>query len=248
MYKFFVQEKQIENNKISINNDDVNHIKNVLRLNIGEQLEISNSDTGESFVCKILDFENSRVNCEIIEKIADVSETNINLHILQGLPKSDKMEFIIQKCTELGVKEFTPVLFNRCIVKLNGKDEQKKIERWQKISEVAAKQSKRDIVPKINNVIKLDKIIERIKQYDIIIVAYEEEKENGIKQELQKINGKENLKIGILIGPEGGIEKEEIEQLKEAGAKIVTLGKRILRTETAPIVMSSVIMYELNEM
>jgi len=248
MYNFFVKINQIENKKITINNDDVNHIKNVLRLNIGEKIEISNSDTEESFVCKIVNFKNNTVICEIIEKINELSETSIHLHVLQGLPKSDKMELIIQKCTELGVKEFTPVNLNRCIVKLNGKDEQKKIERWQKISEVAAKQSKRNIIPKVNSVIKLEKIIELIKEYDIILVAFEEEKDNKIKKELQKVNKKENLKIAILIGPEGGLEKEEIEDLKQAGAKIVTLGNRILRTETAPIVMSSIIMYELNEM
>lgn len=248
MYKFFVKENQIEEGKITINNDDVNHIKNVLRLAIKEQIEISNSDTGESFVCKILDFENNLVHCEIKDKIEDSSETSIHLHILQGLPKSDKMELIIQKCTELGAKEFTPVALNRCIVKLNGKDEVKKIERWQKISEVAAKQSKRSIIPKVNSVVKLDKVIELIKEYDIILVAFEEEKVNTIKQELQKIDKKENLKVGILIGPEGGIEKEEIELLKNAGAKIITLGNRILRTETAPIVMASVIMYEFEQM
>jgi len=248
MYKFFVKENQIENNKISITNNDVNHIKNVLRLSEGENIEVSNSDTGESFCCKIVCLENDKVICEIINNLEQSSEANIDLHILQGLPKSDKMELIIQKCTELGVKEFTPVALNRCIVKLIGKDEIKKIERWQKIAEVAAKQSKRSIIPKVNNVIKLEKIIELITQYDIIFVAYEEETANTIKKELKELKSKENLKIGILIGPEGGIEKEEIELLENAGAKIVTLGKRILRTETAPIVMASVIMYELDQM
>lgn len=251
MYKFFVNENQIENKKITIINDDVNHIKNVLRLTKGETIGVSNSENSDSFICKISNFENNTVICEILEKIKDVSEPKINLHVLQGLPKSDKMELIIQKCTELGVKEFTPLALNRCIVKLTGKDEAKKIERWQKISEVAAKQSKRSIIPKVNLVIKLDKIIEQIEEYDIILVAYEEEKQNTIKKELKELkksNKKENLKIGIIIGPEGGIEKDEIEFLKKSGAKIVTLGNRILRTETAPIVMTSVIMYELNQM
>jgi len=248
MYKFFVKQNQIENDKITINNNDVNHIKNVLRLSEGEKIEISNSDNGESYICKILNFENDVVNCEIEDTLEANIEPNIYIHIMQGLPKSDKMELIIQKCTELGVKEFTPVSLNRCIVKLNGKDEVKKIERWQKISEVAAKQSKRSIIPKINEVIKLNKVIELIKEYDIILVAYEEEKNNTVKRELQKLEKSEELKIGVLIGPEGGIEKEEIDMLKQAGTKIVTLGNRILRTETAPIVMASIIMYELNEM
>lgn len=248
MYKFFVKGNQIEDAKIVINNNDVNHIKNVLRLGLGDKIEISNSDNSESFICEIKEFKNNLVNCEIIEKIENLSEANIHLHILQGLPKSDKMELIIQKCTELGVKEFSPLFLNRCIVKLDGKDEIKRIERWQRIAEVAAKQSKRNIVPKVNRVVKLDKVIELIKEYDIIVVAYEEEKSNNIKKELQKLRKKENLKIGVLIGPEGGIEKEEVEYLKKAGAKIVTLGNRILRTETASIVMASIIMYELEQM
>jgi len=248
MYKFFVKTNQIEYDKITISNDDVNHIKNVLRLGIGEKIEISNLDTSESFECEIMEFKNNSVVCKIEGEIEELSEPSIDLHILQGLPKADKMELIIQKSTELGCKEFTPVALNRCIVKLTGKDEAKKIERWQKISEVAAKQSKRGIIPKVNGVIKLDKVINLIKEYDIILVAFEEEKENTIKQELKKINKKEDLKIGILIGPEGGIEKKEIEALKNAGAKIVTLGNRILRTETAPIVMASIIMYELDQM
>lgn len=248
MYKFFVKTNQIENEEIIINNEDVNHIKNVLRLNIGEKIEISNIDTIESYVCEIFEYRNNTVVSKILKKIEDKSESKIHLNIIQGLPKADKMELIIQKCTELGCKEFTPVALNRCIVKLDGKDEAKKIDRWQKISEVAAKQSKRNIVPKVNRVVKLNNIIELINEYDIIIVAFEEEKENTIKQELQKLDKKADLKIGILIGPEGGLEKEEVELLKNAGAKIVTLGNRILRTETAPIVMSSIIMYELDEM
>jgi len=242
MYKFFVNKNQIKNNKITINNDDVNHIKNVLRLSKGEKIEISNSDNGESYICEILDFNNNTVNCKIIEKNENVSESNIYLHVLQGLPKSDKMELIIQKCTELGVKEYTPVSLNRCIVKLNGKDEQKKVERWQKISEVAAKQSKRNVIPKVNNILKLDEVVKLIQEYDIMLVAFEEEKNNSIKQELVKLDKNQNLKIGILIGPEGGIEREEIEILKQAGAKIVTLGNRILRTETASIVCAGLVM------
>lgn len=248
MYKFFVKGNKIEQERIIIDNNDVNHIKNVLRLGLGEKIAISNLDNGDSFICEIIKFENNTITCKIIEKTEDISETNLHLNILQGLPKSDKMELIIQKCTEIGAKEFTPVALNRCIVKLTEKDELKKIERWQKISEVAAKQSKRNIVPKVNRIIKLDKVIELIKEYDIIIVAYEEEKENNIKQELKKLNKKEKLKIGILVGPEGGIEKEEIEIMKNSGAKIITLGNRILRTETAPIVMTSIIMYELEQM
>ena len=153
------------------------------------------------------------------------------------------MELIIQKTTELGVKKIIPVDMKRCVVKLNEKDANKKIERWQKIAEIAAKQSKRDYVTRIENLININKICERINEYDLFLVAYEDEEETTLKSIL-----KENLKakkIGILIGPEGGIDIKEINKLKECGAEIVTLGKRILRTETAPIVMSANIIYEL---
>ena len=133
----------------------------------------------------------------------------------------------------------------RCVVKLDEKDTKKKIERWQKIAEGAAKQSKRDIIPKIENKVKLKDLIDKIKEYDIFIVAYEEEKAKTLKQVLKKLENKNNYKIGILIGPEGGIDSKEIEILKENGAVITTLGKRILRTETAPIAMVSNILYEL---
>ena len=169
----------------------------------------------------------------------------MEIHLYQGLPKADKMELIIQKTTELGIYKIIPVDMVRCVVKLDEKDIKKKIERWQKIAEGAAKQSKRDIIPKIENKLKLKDLINKIKEYDIFIVAYEEEEEKTLKQVLKKLENKNNYKIGILIGPEGGIDLKEIEILKENGAIIVTLGKRILRTETAPIAMVSNILYEL---
>lgn len=152
------------------------------------------------------------------------------------------MELIIQKTTEIGVKKIVPVAMERSIVKLNEKDAKKKIERWQKIAEVAAKQSKRDIIPKIENVIKISDLCSEISQYDLFIVAYEDEKEIMLKQILKQ--NKETKKIGVLVGPEGGIDGKEIEKLVENGAKIVSLGKRILRTETAPITIASNIVYE----
>lgn len=156
------------------------------------------------------------------------------------------MELIIQKGTELGVKDFTPVNFERCIVKLVGKDENKKIDRWQKISETASKQSGRDIIPKINNILSIKQLCKVIPEYDIVLVAYENEKENTLKNELLKLkNKKSNLKIAVVIGPEGGIAEKEIELFKESGAKIITLGNRILRTETVCLMCASIIMYEL---
>ena len=155
------------------------------------------------------------------------------------------MEWIIQKTTEIGINKIIPVDMQRCVVKLDEKDAKKKIDRWQKVAEGAAKQSKRDKIPKIENKIKLKEVENRIKEYDIFLIAYEEEKENKLKEQIKNIAKKQNYNIGVLIGPEGGLDIKEVEELKEKGAKTVTLGKRILRTETAPIVIISNILYEL---
>lgn len=247
MYKFFVNENQIEDNKIKIIGDDVNHIKNVLRLEVEEKICVCNKETASSLLCKIIDLKKDLVICEIIEEIIDTTETGCYIHIFQGLPKSDKFEFIIEKCTEIGVKEITPVSMKRSIVKLDDKDKAKKIIRWQKIAEVAAKQSKRDNILKVNNVINFQNIFEKIKDYDILLVAYEEEKENTLKSILNKFRDKENLKIAVIIGPEGGIDESEINLCKNNNFISITLGKRILRTETAPLVISSNIIYELED-
>jgi len=244
--KFFVRENQINNEIITILDEDVNHIKNVLRLNLGEKIQICNIENSKNYVCKILEITSKSVVCEILEEVQAIAEGNVELHIFQGLPKADKMELIIQKGTELGVFEFVPVSFKRSIVKISPKDEKKKIDRWNKISEVAAKQSKRDIVPKVRNIENIKNICNEIKDYDIVLLAYELEENSYIREELLKIkNTKENYKIAVIIGPEGGIEKEEVEVLKKAGAKVISLGKRILRTETVALQVSSIIMYEL---
>lgn len=245
MSKFFVKDNQINIPVIEILGEDVNHIKNVLRMNIGDCIEICNKENSQNFLCEIQEIENNKIKCKIIEEINKRAESNVKITVFQGLPKADKMELIIQKSVELGVYEITPLAMKRCVVKLNSKDENKKIERWQKISEVAAKQSGRNIVPKINKVIKIDELCKLCKEFDIVLLAYEKEKENSLKNELKKINKKDNIKIAIIIGPEGGFEEEEVEILKQNNGKIVTLGNRILRTETVALNMISVIMYEL---
>lgn len=246
MRKFFVEANQIYNNEIKIIGEDVNHIRNVLRLEVGEQIKICNKEIAENYVCEIIEILKDSIKCNILEKTNNTVEGNVELTVFQGLPKADKMELIIQKGTELGVYEFVPVELKRSIVKISGKDEAKKIDRWQKISEMAAKQSGRDIIPKINTVQNIKNICKLIPDYDIVLLAFENEENNSLKNELLKIkNTKESFKIAIIIGPEGGLEEDEVEELKVAGAKVVTLGKRILRTETAPLNMASIIMYEL---
>ena len=249
MPKFFVKEEQIQENQIIILGQDVNHIKKVLRAKIGDELQICNSQNGENFLCEIDNLEEEKIICQIKEKIQEQVESNIEVTIFQGLPKADKMEYKIQKSVELGVYDITPVEMKRCVVKLNEKDKSKKIERWQKISEVAAKQCGRDIIPQINNIINIKNICNLIQEYDMVLVAYENEEKNTLKEQLENIkkqnNSKSKVKIGIIIGPEGGLEEKDVETLKENGAKVITLGRRILRTETVALNVLSIIMYEL---
>lgn len=250
MPKFFVNEEQINNQKIKIQGTDVNHIKNVLREKVGSELIICNEKTGQDYLCEIKEIKEENIICNIKEKLLNNVESNIKVTIMQGLPKADKMELIIQKSVELGVNNIIPIEMKRCVVKLKDKDKIKKIERWQKISVVAAKQSGRNIIPEINQVENLKNICETFENYDIVLLAYENEKENTIKNELKQLkeknqNKNEDVKIAILIGPEGGIAEEEVEIARKKGAKIITLGKRILRTETVALNVLSIIMYEL---
>lgn len=244
MPKFFVKDNQINDNIINIVGTDVNHIVNVLRLKVDDEIQVCNEDKGVNYNTKIIETNKENVRCHIFEEIASKAEANVHINILQGLPKTEKMEHIIQKCTELGVKEITPVEMERCIVKLDNKSASKKQERWQKIAEVAAKQSRRDIIPKINNVTNIKNICNILEDYDIVLVPYENEKNVTLKEVLKELP-KKDLKIAIVIGPEGGFEEKEIENLEKNNCKIITLGNRILRTETVAIAMTSVILYEL---
>ena len=223
----------------------MNHIKNVLRFKKGEHIEICNSETSKNYLCEINKIEKEEIECNILENLRSNVETDIKVTIFQGLPKADKMEYIIQKSVELGAYDITPVEMKRCIVKLNEKDKEKKIQRWQKIAEVAAKQCKRDIIPKINNITNVKLICNIIQNYDIILVAYEKEKERTLKSELKKIKEYNQKNIGIIIGPEGGLDEDDVKLLEESGAKVITLGNRILRTETVALNVLSNIMYEL---
>ena len=227
MPKFFVKQEQIQENRIIIKGQDVNHIKKVLRAEREEELQICNSETGENFLCEIKDISDKEVYCIIEQRIEQKVESNIKVTIFQGLPKADKMEYVIQKSVELGVYDITPIEMNRCIVKLDDKDKVKKVDRWQKISDIC----------------------DLIKNYDIVLVAYENEKQNSIKEQLKNIkdsiNKSKQIKIGVVIGPEGGMDEKDIQLLEESGAKVITLGKRILRTETVALNVLSIIMYEL---
>ena len=245
MPRFFVKSNQINNSEINIIGEDVKHIKNVLRKQIGDKIEVCNQDNGDSYKCEIELLEENEIKSKIIEKLENIQE-KVQVDIYQGLPKSDKMELIIQKSVELGANSIIPVNMKRCVVKLDGKDEIKKNERWQKIAESAAKQCGRNFIPEVKHLINIKEVCNFIDKYDAIIVAYENEKENTLKSELKKLKSS-SLKIGIVIGPEGGFEENDIKLLKESGAKIVTLGDRILRTETVALNVLSIIMYEYEQ-
>ena len=250
MPKFFVKTENLKENKeIWITGDNVNHIKNVLRKKVDDKLNICNSNTSINYECVIKRIEENKIVCEILKELPSKSEANLNITIFQGLPKADKMELIIQKCTELGVKKIIPVITKRTVIKFKEKDKQNKLSRWQKIAEVAAKQSGRDIIPTIGNIIDISNI--DFKEYDKILVLYENENKTSIKEEIEELKyiNKPNLNIGIVIGPEGGFDQTEIDKIKiNENVAIVTLGKRILRTETVALVVSGILMYELGDL
>lgn len=246
MPRFFVKSEQITQETIYIIGEDVKHIKNVLRKQIGDTIEICNQETGKTYKCEITDLREEKIQNQIIEEISS-QENKIKVDIYQGLPKADKMELIIQKAVELGVNAIIPVEMKRCVVKLDSKSESKKIERWQKIAESAAKQSGRNVIPEIRQIVKVQDIANLKEQYDSIIICYENEKEKYIKNELLKLKNKEEICIAVVIGPEGGLEEKDVEFLKQNGASVVTLGNRILRTETVALNLLSIIMYELED-
>ena len=245
MSTFYIKNEQINENKIHIIGEDVKHIKNVLRYEIDDFLDVCD-ENGVRYKTKIINFKEDKIELQMLEISEETTEPCINVTLIQGLPKSDKMDMIVQKCTELGIKEIIPVITDRVIVKLDEKSEIKKQERWQKIAKEAAKQSGRQIIPTVQNATNLKNIIENLSKYDIVIVPYECEKDRMLKSVLRK--QKDEIKnIAIVIGPEGGFSNEDIDILSKCqNLEKVSLGPRILRTETAGFATLSMIMYELD--
>ena len=244
MFNFFADENAKQNSQYIISGADYNHIKNVLRMDIGDTCLISCS--GKSDLCEISAFYEDAVCLEKIEEDYNDTELPVKIYLFQGLPKGDKMEYIIQKCVELGVFAIVPVEMKHCIVKLDDKKAKSKIARWQSISESAAKQSKRNIIPEIMNVFSFDKALEFAKTLDLIMVPYENK--DGMKATVDALSDLKNVKsVGIFIGPEGGFEEKEIEKTLNADAKVISLGKRILRTETAAIISVGMCMLEIEK-
>lgn len=201
-------------------------------------------ETGVRYFTKITNFLEEKIELEILSETEESTEMPIEVDLYQGLPKSDKMDLIVQKCTEIGVSKVIPVLTDRVIVKLDDKSVAKKVERWNKIAIEASKQSGRQKISSVDNVTFLENIIEKLSKYDIVIVPYECEKTSTLKAKLKNIN-KEIKSIAVVIGPEGGFSENDIEILERCpSVEKVSLGKRILRTETAGIATLAMILYE----
>ena len=243
MPRFFVSPEDIHDNQIEIKGSDVNHIKNVLRMTLGEEISVSDG-AGRDYFGRIIQIDKEAVIVQVENSWNSYVELPAKLYLFQGLPKADKMELIIQKAVELGAFSIIPVETKRCVVKLDAKKAAKKVARWQQIAESAAKQSKRMLIPEIHEVMTYKQALEFAKQLDVKLIPYELAK--GMK-ETREILGeiKPGQSIGIFIGPEGGFEEEEVAKALEAGAHAITLGRRILRTETAGLAILSVLMFQL---
>ena len=245
MQRFFVEPYQVqeEEHRITLTGPDLNHMKNVLRMRIGEDVWISDGSEKE-YHCTIEEFQEDSAVLHILYAQESQYELPSQIYLFQGLPKGDKMELIIQKAVELGAYAVVPVETRRCVVKLDAKKAQKKVTRWQQISESAAKQSKRMLIPEVKNVMNWKEALAFAKGLDVVLIPYE--LAQGMKETREILAAiQPGQSVGIFIGPEGGFEEEEVRDAMEAGAKPVTLGKRILRTETAGMTMLSILMYTL---
>lgn len=246
MYHFFVEPCQINisDKRVIIIGNDVNHIRNVLRMKPGEELNVGDGESDREYRCAILSITEDSVVCELRFVKESRVELPANVYLFQGLPKADKMELIIQKAVELGVYQITPVATKRCVVKLDEKKAASKIARWQGISEAAAKQSKRGIIPEVTKVMSFQEAIRTVSDMDVRIIPYElaldMEKTREILGALQP-----GMRVAVFIGPEGGFDESEIAYALENHVEPITLGRRILRTETAGFTVLSWIGYLL---
>ena len=245
MPKFFIDKNDIKENFISISGGDATHISKVLRLKTGDNLTLCDG-CGTDFDAQIISFTKDSVELSIKKSRICLAEPNVKVTLFQGLPKQGKMDFIIEKCTEMGIFRIVPVLAKRSVVTLrDDKAEDKKLSRWRKIASESVKQCGRGEIPEISDVVSFKEAVELSKDLDLVIAPYENEVACAISSALR---AKTPKTVGIFIGPEGGIADEEIAILNENGIKTVTLGKRILRTETAGLAALTAVMYEYGEL
>jgi 16S rRNA (uracil1498-N3)-methyltransferase len=246
MHQFFVDPSQINGTTIYILGSDVNHIRNVLRMKIGDEISVSNGQDGKDYRCGIETMEEGRIACRLWFVKVDGVELSSRVYLFQCLPKGDKMEWIIQKAVELGAYEIVPVSSKRCVVRLDPKRAETKRSRWQGVAEAAAKQSRRRIVPKVTKVMDFSEAAAYAASMDVKLIPYE--LWEGMEQTREIIGGlREGESIAVFIGPEGGFDEGEIRLAMEKGLSPITLGRRILRTETAGPMVLAWIIYRLEE-
>ena len=241
MPRFFINSDDINETGIVLTGENMHHLVNVLRNKKGDEITVCDG-TGFDYLCVISEIEKEKVNLKILDKSGSLSEPKIKISLFQGLPKGDKLSLITEKCVEAGVYDITPVNMARCISRLSPKDFKKKKERFEKISLSASKQSGRGIVPKIKDLIDFNEFLNKKDEFDLVVFPYEEVKDVTLKSVIKEFKGE---KIAMIIGPEGGFSKEEADKLVSNGITPVTLGGRILRTETAGMATIFNILYEL---
>ena len=245
MYRFFGKSENISDEQIIIDGGDVNHIRNVLRMKPGERLTVNGGDNAD-YLCAIREFDGERAVLDIIEKCETDRELGAKICLFQGLPKGDKMELIVRKCVELGVFEIVPVEMKRSVVRLDGKKSAAKAARWQAISESAAKQSGRTVIPKVHEPMTYKQALDYASEMDIKLIPYE--LAQGMEATKEAVDSIHNgMSVAVFIGPEGGLEADEVESAKELGILPISLGRRILRTETAGLTVMSILMYHLEQ-
>lgn len=248
MYHFFVEPEQIhaDDRSVIILGTDVNHIKNVLRMKAGEEISVSNGQDGCEYRCGIAEFEEDAVRCELRFVKEDSVELPVKVTLFQGLPKGDKMELIVQKAVELGVYEIVPVATKRCVVKLDEKKAASRTARWQGIAEAAAKQSQRGVIPQVKSVVSFAQALEQAGEMEVRLIPYELER--GMEYTRELLSGMQpGQRVAVFIGPEGGFEESEITLARERGLCPITLGRRILRTETAGMTVLAWIGYLMEQ-
>ena len=245
MYRFFVEKYQIHDGRVDITGEDVNHIRNVLRMRPGEEVLISTGDEWE-YTCAIERLEEDRVTLRVEDASRPGRELASKIWLFQCLPKGDKMETVIQKAVELGAYTVVPVASSRCVVKLDERRAAQKVVRWNAIAEAAAKQSKRLIIPEVRGVMRFRDALEVAADLDVKLIPYE--RQDGMEGTRKILNAiRPGQSVAVMIGPEGGFDDAEVQLAREHGFEPVTLGKRILRTETAGMTMLSILMYLLEQ-
>lgn len=254
MDRFFVEPEHLnlDDRTLYIEGEDVKHISKVLRYGQGDEIEVCDSN-GHEYICRIESIDKTRIDLSIVDEVYINRESKIRVSLYQGVPKSTKMEIILQKLTEAGVDEIVLVNTKRSVVNIKGDKADKKFDRWERIIYEAAKQCKRGLIPKLRGILSFKEALEDMGKNDINICPYEVEKSLGIKEALQTgqvkkiLENKDEVRVGIFIGPEGGFAEEENEMVKAAGIASVTMGPRIFRTETASIVATAITLYELGD-